>query len=304
MLVRNNHELHAIYWNGTSDHRDTLRRLHAALASATAHVAPPAADSQDGAGRLEIKTATGIQMVLIPAGEFQMGGGEEPDSATVHQVRVDAFYMDRCEVTQEVYLQLMGQNPARHNGLQNPVERVRWTDAIKFCNARSKAEGLTPCYDLASWKCDFAANGYRLPTEAEWEYACRAHSEGDFYFSDLPEQLGDYAWFKSNSRRKHQPVGQKRPNAFGLHDMAGNVREWCHDWYALDYYAHSPAENPPGPAAGDKAVLRGGAFSTTADSCTSWARYCDEPGFADACVASDDYGFRCVRRTPTGREEL
>lgn len=262
----------------------------------------PAA-SVDEAIPTELITSAGIEMVLIPAGEFQMGGGSDPDSVPVHGVAVGAFYMDRYEVTQEVYEQLMGQNPSRRIGPQDPVERVRWTDALKFCNARSKGEDLTPCYDLETWKCDFSADGYRLPTEAEWEYACRAGSGGDYCFDGGAEQLGEYAWYKDNARRKHQPVGQKQPNAFGLYDMAGNVREWCNDRYGLNYYASSPVADPTGPESGEKAVLRGGAFSTTSDACTSWARYCDEPGFTDACVASDDYGFRCVRKGNWDRED-
>jgi formylglycine-generating enzyme required for sulfatase activity len=135
-----------------------------------------------------------------------------------------------------------------------------------------------------------------LPTEAEWEYACRAGGAEDYYFGSDPGQMGLHGWFKRNARRRHHPVGQKGPNAFGLFDMAGNVWEWCNDWYAVDYYAASPTSDPRGPAEGEKKVLRGGAFSSTVEVCTSFARYCDEPGFTDACVASDDYGFRCVRR--------
>jgi formylglycine-generating enzyme required for sulfatase activity len=238
-------------------------------------------------------------MVLIPAGRFMMGSDAQQDAAPVHEVTISPFYMDRFEVTQAFYERVMGKNPARRKGQQNPVERVRWTDALKFCNARSAEEGLTPCYDLETWACDFSANGYRLPTEAEWEYACRAESTGDYYFEGGAEQLDAFAWFRDNARRKHHPVGQKQPNAFGLYDMAGNVREWCNDWYAVDAYAAAPAVDPHGPVTGEKVVLRGGAFSGSAASCTSWTRYCDEPGFTDACVASDDYGFRCVKRAST-----
>ena len=235
-------------------------------------------------------------MVLIPGGTFTMGTDAERDAGPPHAVTVSPFYMDRYEVTQEAYERVMGKNPSRRVGAQNPVERVRWTDALKYCNLRSSKEGFTPCYDLQTWACDFAADGFRLPTEAEWEFACRAGSEDDYYFDGGAEQLDAYAWFRDNSRRKHHPVGQKRPNAFGLYDMTGNVREWCNDWYAVDAYSEEPVTDPHGPASGEKTVLRGGAFSVSADTCTSWARYCDEPGFTDACVASDDYGFRCVRR--------
>jgi formylglycine-generating enzyme required for sulfatase activity len=258
---------------------------------------PPAADSSP-AGELpsEIETSGGIPMVLIPAGQFTMGCDGPEDASPPHEVTVSAFYMDRFEVTQEFYERIMGKNPARRKGEQNPVERVRWTDTLKFCNARSAEEGLTPCYNQETWSCDFTADGYRLPTEAEWEYACRAGSTGDYYFEGGAEQLDANAWFRDNAGRKHHPVGQKEPNALGLYDMAGNVREWCNDRYAVDAYSAEPAVDPRGPVAGEKAVLRGGAFSGSAESCTSWTRYCDEPGFTDACVASDDYGFRCVKR--------
>lgn len=258
---------------------------------------PPSAESTS-ASELpsEIETSGGILMVLIPGGEFTMGSDGQQDAAPAHKVTVSPFYMDRCEVTQAFYERLTGKNPARRKGEQNPVERVRWTDALKFCNARSAEEGLTPCYNLDTWACDFSADGYRLPTEAEWEYACRAGSTGDYYFEGGADRLDAHAWFRDNAGRKHHPVGQKEPNAFGLYDMAGNVREWCNDWYAVDAYAADPAADPRGPASGEKTVLRGGAFSGSAETCTSWSRYCDEPGFTDACVASDDYGFRCAKR--------
>jgi formylglycine-generating enzyme required for sulfatase activity len=254
-----------------------------------------AADSPSSSELPSEIVTSGVEMVLIPGGEFTMGNDAQQDASPPHQVTVSPFYMDRFEVTQELYERIMGKNPARRKGEQNPVERVRWTDALKFCNARSAEEGLTPCYDLETWTCDFTADGYRLPTEAEWEYACRAGSTGDYYFEGDAEQFAAHGWSRDNARRKHHPVGEKEPNGFGLYDMPGNVREWCNDWYAPDAYTAEHATDPHGPTSGEKTVLRGGAFSCSAESCTSWARYCDDPGFTDACVSSDDYGFRCVK---------
>jgi formylglycine-generating enzyme required for sulfatase activity len=236
-------------------------------------------------------------MVPIPAGDYTMGVNDGPvDAKPAHPVKLNAFYMDQHEVTQEVYEKVIGSNPSRRKGPKNPVEQVTWTAAVKFCNARSTQEGLTPCYDLKTWACDFSANGYRLPTEAEWEYACRAGATNSYFFSDRPEELKGYAWFEVNSESKPHPVLQKKPNAWGLYDMAGNVWEWCNDFYATKYYRSSPVDNPRGPAEGEKRVLRGGAWSSSAENCTSFVRNCDEAGATDVCLTMDANGFRCVRQ--------
>jgi sulfatase modifying factor 1 len=243
----------------------------------------------------EIITAGGVPMIHVPGGQFLMGDATGDDTVPAHKVSVGSFDMDKFEVTQELYEKIAGRNPSRHKGAKNPVERVRWREAIAFCNARSEAEHLRPCYDLAKGVCDFSADGYRLPTEAEWEFACRGGTSGAYYFGDDARSLKGNAWFKDNADRTTHPVGRLRPNPLGLCDMAGNVWEWCNDWYQVDYYEKSPADNPRGPDEGEKKVLRGGAFTSKPDNCTSAARNCDDPGFADACVASDDFGFRCVR---------
>ena len=233
-------------------------------------------------------------MVRIAGGSFKMGDKTQVD-APPHDVAVSAFYMDKYLVTQEQYQKVMGANPSRWKAGKNPVEQVRWSDAVKFCNRRSELENLPPCYDLKTWKCNFGANGYRLPTEAEWEYACRAGTATAYFFGDNPSKLGEYAWFEKNSSRRAQPVGQKLPNPWGLYDMCGNVWQWCNDFYKVDYYQQAPHQDPKGPDAGETKVVRGGAWRFGPDTCRSGYRYNENPGYADVCFGYDIYGFRCVR---------
>jgi formylglycine-generating enzyme required for sulfatase activity len=192
----------------------------------------------------------------------------------------------------------MGSNPSKFKDPLKPVERASWSAAIKYCNMRSMKEGLTPCYNLQSGECMFAANGYRLPTEAEWEYACRAGTTGDYSYGSNPAELTANAWLKSNSDQSTHPVGQKRPNPWGLYDLYGNVAEWCNDRYGEKEYAAKAGDNPRGPAAGNERVLRGGSWRGAADRCRSSARASESPGLADVCFGYEAYGFRCVRSAP------
>ena len=240
-------------------------------------------------------------MVLIQAGSFQMGSASgDPDEAPSHEVALDAFWIDRTEVTQTQYGKLVLANPAHFKGDDRPVEQVSWADAALYCNLRSRAEGLEACYDEETAECDFAAGGYRLPTEAEWEYACRAGTTTPYACGADAASLARHAWFADNAGKKTQPAARKPPNAWGLYDMHGNVAEWCNDVYAADYYARSPARNPRGPDDGEKYVLRGGAWNSQAAGCRSATRVGENPGFQDACFARDAIGFRCVRRVAAG----
>ncbi len=249
-----------------------------------------------------ITTKGGLEMVQIPAGSFQMGrrAGKE-DEALPHTVTLDAFLIDKYEVTQAEFEKHQLPNPSHFKGAALPVEQVTWAQAAIYCNARSKAEGLKPCYNEDTAACDFQADGYRLPTEAEWEYACRAGNDSDFGFGSDVRKLGDYGWFADNSGKKTHPVGEKKPNAWGLFDMHGNVAEWCNDVYDEDYYRASPAENPHGPADGKEYVLRGGAWKSPAEALRSSSRLAESPGFSDACLARDAIGFRCVRKAPISK---
>ena len=251
-----------------------------------------------------IKTKSGVEMVVIPAGSFEMGSAHgREEERPVHKVMVDSFLMDKYVVTQTEFEKLGEDadppfgNTSHFKGPNLPAEMVTWPQAARFCNARSLLEGLKPCYSDKA-ECDFDASGYRLPTEAEWEYACRAGTSAAYSFGNDTRPLGDFAWFADNANNKTHPAGQKRPNPWGLYDMHGNVVQWCNDVYDPSYYKNSPDRNPRGPAKGKEYVLRGGSWKAPADELRSSYRRGGAGGFADACLARDDIGFRCVRKAP------
>jgi formylglycine-generating enzyme len=265
----------------------------------------------DAPGCAEIITQSGVHMVYVPSREFMMGSNQgSPDEAPVHKVQVSSFLMDKFEVTQEMFAKAQLPNPSHwQESPQKPVERVRWRDAKRYCNERSLLERLKPCYDekTADWDCDYSASGYRLPTEAEWEFACRAGTEGPYDFGRA-DRLRQYAWLADNSDQKTHPVGQKKANGLGICDLYGNVSEWCEDVYSATYYKESPTADPPGPPAPGKdvkRVIRGGSWKSSPDQCRATARQGERTGNTDACFSTDYCGFRCVRRvTPEQLQQL
>jgi formylglycine-generating enzyme required for sulfatase activity len=252
-------------------------------------------------GVSQATTATGkcgVEMVLVKGGTFQMGSTEgDSDEKPVHSVTVNNFYISKYEVSQALYQEVMGTNPSYFSGDNLPVEEVSWYDAVEFCNALSQKEGLTPVYTISgtsvSWNQN--ANGYRLPTEAEWEYAAGGGSSNRTKWAgtNSESRLGNYAWYDSNSGNKTHPVGTKQPNSLGLYDMSGNVWEWCWDWHDSDYYSSSPSTNPAGPYSGSSRVLRGGSWGLNAPSCRVANRYNDYPSYRDS-----NLGFRILRNVP------
>ncbi|MGE3818347.1 MAG: formylglycine-generating enzyme family protein [Isosphaeraceae bacterium] len=215
-----------------------------------------------------VTNSVGMSMRLIPSGTFPRGsedGDEDADSdeKPLREITISqAFRLSAHEVTQGQYRQVMGdKNPSRFKASDDlPVENVSWFDAVTFCNRLSEMEGKRPCYRIVGESVTILPNGdgYRLPTEAEWEYACRGGSRTKWFFGDAADRLGDFAWFKGNAESKTHPVGRKRPNGFGLYDMLGNVWEWCQDSYDSSYYKKSPEVDPPGPAGASPRVNRGG----------------------------------------------
>ena len=193
---------------------------------------------------------------------------------------VGALYVDVHPVTQELYQKVMGANPSKQKNPQAPVAGVQWVDAARYCNKCSELDGLKPCYDLKTWDCDLAADGYRLPSEAEWEQACRAGGTGKFPFGDDASQLGRHAWTKANSQGKVHPVGEKEPNAWGLTDMLGNVWQWTNDWADADR---------------KQRVLRGGAWDTDPAKVEVALKKKEFPVYTDACFGVDSNGFRRVK---------
>jgi formylglycine-generating enzyme required for sulfatase activity len=254
-------------------------------------------------------------MVYIPAGSFQMGDNLDGDQTAqpVHNVQVAAFFMDQYEVRGDLWLTVKEWGNANgysignggYNGLTHPAHTMSWYDAVKWCNARSEREGLTPVYytdhtrttiyktgslNISNVCVRWDADGYRLPTEAEWEKAARGGVQGRRYPWGDAITCSD-ANYQYSCVGSTSPVGSYPANGYGLYDMAGNVWEWCWDWYSSTYYALDEAlNNPRGPITGDSRLLRGGAWVNYASVARVAFRYNYSPGVAYVYL-----GFRCVR---------
>lgn len=253
-------------------------------------------DSLKGGERIVLTMSSSRGMARIPGGFDSLGTSSQKNNPP-HVVRVAGFWIDTFEVTQALFDSLMGFNPSYHRSCATcPVERVSWYDAVRFCNARSRAEKLPEVYDTSNpdsmlWTWDPASPGFRLPTDAEWEYAARAGSSSSWYWGPYinKEAVGQYAWYDQNAGDSTHPVGRLKPNDFGLHDVAGNVFEWTNDWF-MDY-GNDTLVYPKGAAqVGLWKGIRGGDFVSQNTSVTTvW----HPPSLPNTRWLS--LGFRCAR---------
>ena len=283
----------------------------------------------------EKKLLENSNMIFVEGGTFQMGSNDEDSyntEKTFHKVTLDSFFISKYQLTFAEYDKYCNSTGKRKPDDKNwgrgnrPVINVSWYDAIEYCNWRSKEEGLEICYTIdktrkdqnnesnyddvkwiVSW--DIAKNGYRLPTEAEWEYAAKGgvktQNSASQRYSDSND-IDEVAWYYNNSgqmvkkglifkkqemvNRKTHPVGKKKPNELGIYDMSGNVWEWCNDWYGKNYYSKSPKKNPQGPNSGNSSVLRGGSWYDYAYNCRVADRFSNLRGNSNNSI-----GFRFAR---------
>jgi formylglycine-generating enzyme required for sulfatase activity len=224
----------------------------------------------------DLTNSIGVRFVLVPSGAFKMSVGLGSCEVTISR----PFFMGMFQVTQSQYESVAGVNPSYKKGPSNPVEQISWEDAKNFCQKLS----LLPSERAAG-------RVYRLPTEAEWEYSCRAGSTTSYCFGDDPANLAEYAWYYSNSQSSHHPVGQRKPNAWGLFDMHGNVAEWCSDWYGPQ--TTQSIADPVGPSQGLERVYRGGSFLGAAKNCQSTNRLGHNP-----YTRYNYIGFRLAMNAP------
>jgi len=249
----------------------------------------------------EINTV-GMELLRIPAGTFIMGdiaGTGDEDERPVHQVTLSHdYYISKFETTQGEYKAVMGSGanirPCGFSGDDRlPFERISWFEAIRFANTMSESEGLAPCYHTDGSVIDGSGNpyeceGYRLPMEAEWEYAARAGTTTSYSFGDDVRDLDRYAWYSGNADSRTHPVGEKLPNPWGLFDVHGNVDEWIFDRISNSYYSWSPDVDPYGPGSGSDRVLRGGSWLTGGYRST-------ERAGTDPTMYNSSWGIRLAR---------
>jgi formylglycine-generating enzyme required for sulfatase activity len=237
-------------------------------------------------------TPASSNFVRINSGTFQMGSNSgQDDEKPVHTVTLKSFSIGKYPVTQKEWFEVMGTNPSKFKGDNLPVEQVSWFDAVEYCNKRSVKEGLTPAYSGSgnNITCNWNANGYRLPTEAEWEYAAKGGKPDAIAYAYAGSNSVDaVAWYTSNSGGSTKPVGTKEPNSAGLYDMSGNVWEWCWDWYGI--YPSGKQTDPRGTTPSVIRVARGGAWNYEAVGARSASRVSNIPNGRDS-----SFGFRLAR---------
>jgi formylglycine-generating enzyme required for sulfatase activity len=267
-----------LMWNQDRGAAQVAAAAGAGAGSVVAGIVPGVAGKTTA---IDLGGGVKLEMVWVPAGEFDMGSPasetDRIDSETQHRVTLSkGFWMGKYEVTQEQWERVMGSNPSNFKGARNPVEQVSWTDCQEFIG---KVNRLVD------------GGGFRLPTEAEWEYACRAGTKTRFHTGDADGDLDGAGWYTGNSGDKTHPVGEKKANAFGLFDMHGNVWEWCLDWYGD--YPTAAVTDPAGPGSGEIRVVRGGCWVYDAWLCRSAFRFRSDPGYRWI-----NLGFRLARGAP------
>lgn len=245
-----------------------------------------------------------LDMVKVEGGTFMMGSRDdnkiaENDEQKQHEVTVNTFEINKLEVSvwewKDYCKKTKKALPVKQAWGWNdnyPITNVTWNDAINYCNWLSKQDGLKPAYKIVGPNvvCDFSANGYRLPTEAEWEFAAKGGNKSKNSLVSGSTVTEDVAWYVKNSGRRPHAVGTKLPNELGIHDMSGNVWEWCWDWYNQEYYKIEDGKNPKGPIRGEKKSVRGGSWDSQENYLRTANRISTSPD-----KTNEFYGFRLAR---------